>query len=470
MFIRGGVAAVLFASFVLDASSAGNAFNVRDHGARGERTTNDRVAIQAAIEACAAAGGGKVVFPAGDYLCGGLRLASGVNIYLEAGATIWVSTDPRDYSAGGSGSVYASGSWGHLFFADGARNVSITGRGVINGQTTADHGGRWGVTTKLGFRTGILRFLDCRDVAVRGVSILNSDAWTLHFRRCENVAVEDVTIRNNYRRQVTDGIDPDMCRNVRIARCRISSGDDCIVLKTMEAHPCENVTVSDCVLESAASALKLGTESRGDFRNIRVTNCVITNTHTGIGLYLKDGGTMENITFSNIRIACCRPMARAVTPVFADIERRAADSKLGRIRNVTFENLDITSGSGVLVQGAPGRPVEDMVFRNIRFRVEQADDYAKRNKPVGGRRAAGDQCDASFARLPSYFTVAHARGFTLEDLWVSIGAAAFEQQPRSAFCGRHIDGLKVRNVRRDPAAESVGAVDLQDCRAAGETR
>lgn len=450
----------------LPAVAAGNTFNVRDHGAKGDRKTNDRAAIQAAINACAEAEGGTVVLPAGDYLSGGLRLASGVTVRLDAGATIWVSTDPRDYAAGGSGSVYASGSWGRLFSADGARKIAITGKGTINGQTTANHGGRWGVTETLKFRVGILQFVNCRDVAVRDVTILNSDAWTLHFRRCENVEVEGVTIRNNYRRLVTDGIGPDMCRNVRINRCHISSGDDCIVLKTMEQHPCENVTISDCVLESAASAIKLGTESHGDFRNIRVSNCTITNTHTGIGLYLKDGGTMENISFSNIRIACCPPLKRTVTPVFMDIERRNADSNIGRIRNVTFENLDITSGSGILVQGMPESQIERLTFRNIRFRVDQPDDYAKRIKPVSGRRTTSDERDTLFARMPSYFTVAYAKNLTLENVLVDIADAAFRQYERSAICGRHIEGVTLRNVRRqpDPDDVKVPAIDLQSCR------
>ena len=366
-----------------------------------------------------------------------------------------MSTESRDYSK--------RGGWGHLFYAEGATKISITGKGNINGQTTADHGGRWGVTQPLKFRTGILRFIDCREIAVRDVTILNSDAWTLHFRRCEDVQVDGVTIRNNYRRQVSDGIDPDMCRNVRISRCNISSGDDCIVLKTMEAHPCENITISDCVLESAASALKLGTESHGDFRNIRVTNCTITNTHTGIGLYLKDGGTMENITFSNIRIACCAPLARTVTPVFMDIERRNPDSRLGRIRNVTFENLEITSGSGILVQGMPESPIEKLTFRNVNFRVDRADDYSKRRKPIGGRRSTNDGRDALFAQLPSYFTVGYAKDLVIDGLRVDISEPAHKQQERSAFCGRYLDGFSLRHVRRQPEQGKIPSVDLQNC-------
>ena len=273
-------AALLVFTVPWSAPGANRAFNVRDHGAKGDGRANDRAALQSALDACAKAGGGTVRVPPGDYLSGALRMASGVTLHLEAGATLWASTNKSDY---------AGVSERHFLAAEGAQHLALAGRGVIHGQGTADYGARWGVPKKPEFRAGILLFTDCRDVTVRDVTILYSDAWTLHFKRCENVTVEDVTIRNNYRRLNSDGIDPNSCRRVRIARCRISAGVDCIVLKSTEAYPCEDVTVTDCFLESAASELKLGTESHGDFRDNRFANCVISNSPTGIGFCLKIG-------------------------------------------------------------------------------------------------------------------------------------------------------------------------------------
>lgn len=438
-------------------ASAGEVFNVRDFGARGDRATNDRSAIQAAIDACAKAGGGVVQLPPGDYFSGALRLSSGVELQIESGATLWASTNRQDY---------AGISDRHFLSAEGARDVAITGRGTINGQATADYGSRWGVPDRPAFRTGILLFTDCTNTTVRGVTIRNSDAWTLHFKRCENVVVEGVTIRNNYRRLNSDGIDPNMCRKVRIAGCNIVAGDDCIVLKATESHPCEDVVVTDCFLESAASAIKLGTESHGDFRNISFANCVVSNSPTGIGFYLKDGGTMENVVFSNIVIGPCYATFRDVTPVFMDIEKRTENSKIGRIRNVRFERLDITGGSGVLVQGMAESPIEKLAFSDVRFRVPQAADYAKRKKPIGGRRETSGPNDTAFARLPSYFAVAHARELRVENLSVEIAEAASRQFARSAFCGRYLEDVALINVRRQPGEAVGGApiIDLRDCR------
>jgi len=440
-------------------SACGAEFDVRKFGAKGDRQTLDQAAIQAALDACARAGGGTVKLTPGDYLSGTLRLASGVTLELTRGATLWASTNRAHYIGAGKTS-------GHLLVASNASRIALVGQGAINGQGTADYGERWGVPKKPEFRTGILLLTGCTNITVRGVTILNSDAWTLHFKRCEHVTVDGVTIRNNYRRLNSDGIDPNSCRHVRITRCRIIAGDDCIVLKSTEPYPCEDVVVSDCQLESAASALKLGTESHGDFRNIRFERCVIRNSPTGIGLYLKDGATMENITFTDIELATSTATNRVVTPIFMDIEKRHPNSKIGAMRKITFQNITMRSGSSVLIQGMPESPIENLTLRNLKLHVARADDFAGRRKPVGGRRTTRDARDALYAQLPTYFALAHIRGLTMEDVTVEIAPEAFARFERSAVSGRDIVGGTIRNVHRIPgaAAGSLPVIELQNCR------
>jgi polygalacturonase len=439
------------------AGCAAPAYNIRDFGAKGDRKTNDQKAIQAAVDACVKAGGGTVTAPPGDYLSGAIRLSSGVTLRLEQGATLWASTDPAHYAGKTSG---------HLLTAENAERIAVIGPGTINGQGTADYGDRWGAPDKPAFRTGILLFTGCRDVSIRDLTVLYSDAWTLHLKRCENVVIDGVTIKNNYRRLNSDGIDPNSCKNVRISNCHLSAGDDCIVLKATEPYPCENVRVENCVLESAASALKLGTESVGDFRDISFTKCTIRNSPTGIGFYCKDGGTMERIRFSDITLETAPAVNRTVTPLFIDIEKRNPDSKVGRVRQVTFENIAIRTGSGILLQGMPESPLEDLTLRNITLRVDKPDAYAKRSKPVGGRRTTKDERDTCFARLPSYAAVAHVKNLTVDNFRVEIADEAFKQYDRSALAGRRIEGGTVRGVTRQPGPQPAGqpVVDLQDCR------
>ena len=432
-------------------------FSVRDYGAKGDRQTQDRGAIQRAIDACAKAGGGTVLFPPGDYLSATLRLASNVTLRLDAGATLWASTDPKDYEGKTSG---------HLLVADGAADVAVLGEGKIHGQGTADYGDRWGAPGKPAFRTGILLFTGCRNVAVRGVTILYSDSWTLHLKRCENVTIDGVTIRNNPHRLNSDGIDPNSCRNVRISNCTVTAGDDCIVLKTTEPYPCEDVEVTRCTLESTTAAIKLGTESHGDFRDIRFSDCTIRNSPVGVGFYLKDGATIEKVRASNLRMEMCDPSHHDVAPLFMDIEKRNPDSKIGRIRDVTFQDITIRTGTGILIQGMPQSPIENLTLKNISILVDRADDYARRQKPVGGRRTTRDDRDTCFARLPSYVALAHIKGLVLDGLKVEISDAAFQAYDRSALSGRRIDGGSVRGVERRPGPQAgrLPVIDLQDCR------
>ncbi|MBM3858893.1 MAG: glycoside hydrolase family 28 protein [Verrucomicrobia bacterium] len=437
----------------------GAEFDVRKFGAKGDRETLDQPAIQAALDACAKAGGGTVKLPPGDYLSGTLRFASGVTLELARGATLWASTNRAHYIGTGKTS-------GHLLVASNVSQIAVVGQGTINGQGAADYGDRWGVPKKPEFRVGILLFTACTNITVRNVTVRNSDAWTLHFKRCEHITVDGVTIRNNYRRLNSDGIDPNSCRHVRITRCHIIAGDDCIVLKSTEPHPCEDVVVSDCQLESAASALKLGTESHGDFRNIRFERCVIRNSPTGIGLYLKDGAAMENIAFTDIELTSSTATNRVITPIFMDIEKRHPHSKIGTMRNITFENISMHSGSSVLIQGMPESPIENLTLRNLKLQVTRPDDFAKRKKPVGGRRTTREERDALYAQLPTYFALAHIRNLTLEDVTVNIAPEAFARFERSAVSGRDIVGGTIRNVRRIPGATPgrLPVIDLQDCR------
>lgn len=434
----------------------GPGFSVRDYGAKGDRTTLDTKAIQAAIEAASKAGGGTVVLPAGNYLSGMIRLRSHVSLQLDPGATLWASTERRDYDKG----------YSHLILADGVEHVAILGQGTIHGQGTADLGRRGVKEVMPSFRTHIMLFRDCRNVTIRDITILYSDSWTIHLQRCDTVYIDGVTILNNYYRTNSDGIDPNSCRNVHISNCHIVAGDDCIVLKSTEAYPCENVVVTNCTVETIASALKLGTESKGDFRNIHFSNCTIRNSPVGIGFYMKDGATMERVTFTNISIESSSPTLRSVYPIFMDIEKRNVNSKIGRIRDVTFRDIQIHTGQGSLIQGMPESPIENLTLQNITIRVDEAADQSKRSKPVGGTRTLRDQRDTQFARQPAYLIAAHVRGLLLDNVRVLGEGTNSQQFDRSTVALHWAEDGIIRGLWRapfDPRAR-LPVLTLDNCR------
>jgi hypothetical protein len=433
--------------------------NVRDFGAKGDRQVGDQAAIQAAIDSCSQNGGGTVWLPAGDYLSGNLQMRSHVTLYLEAGATLWASTDPHDY--GSQHDYERSGRWtaGTLLAAQDAEHIAVVGEGVIHGQGSADYGKRWGVPDKPAFRTGICLFDRCRQVAIRGITIRFSDSWTLHLRRCETVYIDGVTIHNNPHRLNSDGIDPNSCRDVHISNCHIVAGDDCIVLKATEPYPCENVVVTNCTLETTCTAIKLGTESFGDFRDVHVSNCTIRNTRTGIGFYLKDGGTMERISMANISIEA------EYLPLFMDVERRYSDSKVGKIRDVILRDLLIQSRDGILVQGMPESAIESLTMQNVTLNVTEAADYTGRRKPKGSARSSPDDRDTIYAQQPTYMALAHVQGFTIDNVGVSMSEDDFSRYERSAVYGHALEDGVLRNVRRKPVGVDgqMPIVDLHEC-------
>jgi polygalacturonase len=449
---------------VAGALASAETCDVRKLGAAGDKRANDTAAIQAAIDACGKAGGGTVCFPAGDYLSGTLHLRSKVALSLEPGATIWSSREAGDYEPTAR----------YLLLAEDAENLSIVGSGTIRGLGEADLGRRPGSHAKEvqpAFRVGVLRFSDCKNITIRGVQILYSDFWTVQLRQCENVVIDGVTIRNNYFHVNSDGIDPVSCKHVHISNCHIVSGDDCIVLKSTAAQPCEDVVVTNCTLESIATALKLGTESPGDFRNVHFANCSIRNTRVGLGLFLKDGGTMERITFSDIDIETCPAAAdstlpKSAVPIYIDIEQRNADSRVGRVRDVAFNNIQIQSGAGILLQGMPESPLENLSLTNITFRVCGPIDYSGRSKQIGGTRTTHDERDTLYARKPTYCALAHVRGLTVDNFRVLMADDDFAKYERSALDGTDLENCVIRNVFRQPAGAAAGApvLSLRNCR------
>jgi hypothetical protein len=429
-------------------------YDVRQYGAKGDGATPDTVAIQTVIDKASGEGGGTVRVPPGRYPIARIELKSNVALHLDKGATLLGSTRRQDYAGGPSAIVFASG----------AQHLVVEGEGEIDGQTTADYGARYGAPEKPTFRTGLVRIEKCRDVTFRGVKLINSDAWTLHLRGCQQVRIEGIEILDNYKRLNSDGIDPNSCSDVKISRCHIVCGDDAIVLKSTEPIPCEDIEVSDCVLESATAGLKIGTESKGDFRNIRFRNCKIVNTPVGVGVFVKDGAEVENVVAENIEMILCPPTYHAVVPLYIDIEKRHDNSRVGEVRDVVFRNIHITGGAGVLMQGMPESRLQNVTLENIRMDVKDAEDYANRKKPVGGRRTTRDARDTLYARAATWAALANIRGLKVNGFHVQIGEDDFGKFPRSAISLFNVEGGEVSNVTRKPAATNPPVVEQSNCK------
>jgi len=162
-------------------------------------------------------------------------------------------------------------------------------------------------------------------------------------------------------------------------------------------------------------------------------------------------------------MALCGPTFHSVVPLYIDIEKRNADSKIGVVRDVVFRDIRITGGAGLLLQGMPESPLHNVALKNIAFDVKEAQDYAKRSKPVGGHRTTHDKRDTQYARAASWAAVANVQGLTVDGFYVNVGTADARQFPRSALSLFNIEGGQILDVSRLPAAAAPPVVDMSKC-------
>lgn len=372
-------------------------YDVRDFGAAGDGKTLDHAAINRAIDSCVARGGGRVVLPAGTYLCGSIRMKSNVELHISAGATILAapaSMKAYDEAEPWEGPAYQDG--GHTYFhnsliwAVGQENVSITGRGMIDGKgltkkDTEKAGNLQGGNIGTGDKAIALK--ECRNVLIRDVTIYRGGHFAIIMTGCDLGTVDNVTIDTN-----RDGFDIDCCKYLTVSNCKINTpSDDALVLKSSYALkrpvPCEHIAVTNCVITGykmgtlldgtyvpekvnwVCGRFKLGTESNGGYRNIALSNCTFMYS-SGLAFEEVDQGLMENIVVSNITMSHvhhypiyittgCRnrgPKERTTVSTGADIQ----------ISNVIADDVD--SLAGIIITGMPGHPLRNIALSNIRIK------------------------------------------------------------------------------------------------------
>jgi hypothetical protein len=377
------------------ASWAEGVYDVRRYGAKGNGIANDTKPIQHAIDSCARNGGGTVQLPSGGtYLCGTLVLKSHVNLRIEDGAILKASGSRDDFRAMGA-----------LIFAHRAEDVSISGRGRIDGNFHAFlqdrvEGGYKVTQPFLGpydplygveqrnppdGRPRMILLVECSGARLTDFSIIDSPTWTIHPLGCENLAISGVTIRNSLEVPNCDGIDIDHCRNVRVENCDIQAGDDCIVLKTSRNYSqfgaCENISVGNCVLTSTSAGIKVEPEGADAIRNAVFYGCTISNSNRGIAILNRDQAVVEDLIFSDMTITTeLKPSMwwGAAEPLTITNLPRSQGATGGIVHAVQFNNIICQGESGVYVRGWNNCPVHDISWNNVAITVR------KTSKITGG--------------------------------------------------------------------------------------
>jgi uncharacterized Zn-finger protein len=376
-------------------------FNVRDFHATGKKSDDARPAIQKAIDSAAAAGGGTVYLPPGDYTSGTLLLRSHINVYIEAGATLFASEDPAAFDLQKVKSKDA------LFFGEDLEDIAIGGRGTVDGQAryfwapdtierTFSHKVLVETLGKSQMRSYPLGHPDrqvyphllwlgrCKNVSITGVSFVRSFSWTFALYACSRVEIDSIYMYTSLKEAVwADGIDIVSCNDVNIANSTIATGDDCIVFvcgidEWGPTAPCEHVTVTNCRLSSASAAIKFSEGNNLAIRDILINNCAIFDTNRGVTLQIATGGSISNVVMSNLTMDLHRFdwfWAGDGNAFNFELKRKSEwngepvklDESPGSIHNIIIHDVIVHCQGASTFYGHPDSWLDGVTFENVKF-------------------------------------------------------------------------------------------------------
>jgi polygalacturonase len=383
--------------------SAQDYYNVTKYGAKRDSSKLATAAIAKAIEAAAKTGGGTIYFPAGKYLTGPIHLKSNITILLDAGAELHFSDDFDQYlpmvRSRWEGTDVMN--FSPLFYGEYLENITITGRGTINGhgkkwwdyaenEVKKSPGSKWQDEFKRlnknviapdlpgwierGFlRPPFIQFMNCKNILIEGITIRNSPFWTVNPEFCENVTIKGVTI-NNPISPNTDGINPESCKYVHISDCHISVGDDCITIKSGKdragrkmAVPAENYTITNCTMLSGHGGVVIGSEMSGGVRKIAISNCIFDGTDRGIRIKTARGrgGIVEDIRVDNIIMKNIGQQAIVMDMQYAKTKEEPVSERTPRFRNIHLSNITAQANAAGFLNGLAEMPIENVTFNNI---------------------------------------------------------------------------------------------------------
>ena len=455
-------------------------FNPFDFGAKADGVTLDTKAIQDAIDDCHKNGGGKVYLHKGTFISGTIILQNNVTLYIEAGATLRGSNNLENFPVMPSRYPSYEGNFETnkmLVYAEDAKNISILGRGIIDG-----NGDHW-VDGPYGFpsfskRPRIIHFRGCENILVRDITLYNSASWVQSYQSCKNMVIDGITVDSRENKDIekeryadvpgrnTDGLDLVDCQNVRISNCYINSGDDAICLKSFSPdEACRDITISNCVVSSNASGIKIGTETAGTFEDITINNCVIFDSRVdAISVISVDGAKVERINISNITMRNIKGSA-----IFIRLGNRNryyrnnVELNVPYLKDVIIENIQgngISAEYGCIIAGIKDIPVENIFLKNIILDFEGGKKAEDSFREIPEKETAYPN-GKIFGTIPAYgFFIRHANNVTLSDIQLYFN----KEDQRPAIIAENIEDLEIRNFRVEGTAQTPEVIRLENAR------
>lgn len=410
-------------------------FDIRDYGASPEADFEvNRAAINDAVEAANAAGGGVVLVEGGEYSAANIRLLSNVTLRISSGSAL-VNIDyetkvnrNKDYFPEELDDPVYNG----FIYAAGEKNVSVEGPGKIKCNGTAycdeaeDDSPFYPLST-FNLKTYVLEhrkrimpgkdneterpyalaFTDCKNVTVHNLEIYESASWTCRMEANDDLTFSNVVINNNIRVANSDGIDIVGGENTLIENCFIATGDDAVCLKTeKDGEPVRGVILRDSEISSLANCFKTGTDTFNDISEVEVYDCKffmpgIAGGYAGIAVEATDGGATRDLYIHDIE------MYNVTSPLLIWLGNREKGSSLQNvvIERITASGTDLPSA----ITGYKGGEVRNVTITDFSVTYREAasdlDIYRGDKAYAGNLNMAGYP---EITRVSHKYIVSHA--------------------------------------------------------------
>jgi len=371
--------------------------DIRTHGARGDGAFINTAAIQSAIDAMAAEGGGTVVVPKGVFVSGALFMKPSVHLHLQAGAVLRCTTDMKHFPRR---RTRIEGHFEDHFTpafinADGCDGLRVTGQGTLDGAGRPIWDKFWALRKAApdpaNFpnlsvdRARLMLIENSRDVTIEGIRFKDSQFWNLHLYRCQGVSIRGASfvVPDDYKQAPSsDAIDIDSSQNVTVENCFFSVTDDCIAAKgskgpyamsDRDSPPVENIRIRNCHFARGHQAFTCGSEAT-IVRNVVMENCSVSGAMNLIMLKLRPDTPQhyEDIEVRDIQLDSDGGRILLVEPwsQFRDLKGAAPPHSV--VRNIRLRRISGKFGSFGIIRPNPGQTdIGEIHVRQVALTLDQ---------------------------------------------------------------------------------------------------
>jgi hypothetical protein len=452
-------------------------YNILDFGAQVGPDFNNTAPINEAIKKCSESGGGKVLIPKGKFITGTIHLLSNVNLHLENGAVLVGSLDMSHYNLMPEGYYYSGINYMGILFANDVKNVSLTGAGTIDGRGTffmkknkrfapsAEE--RKYTRQKEQFRDpskledGPLTFIErpghiltlsnAENIRIKDLLFLDSPKWTLRVGGCEDVKISEITIKNNVLIANSDGIHITSSSNVQVSNSTVIAGDDALIVTGFisgnkkytygnQSNEAKNIIFDNCIITSKSAGIRVGYGIK-PIKNIIFSNIIITDSNRGIGVFSRDNSAISEVSFSNIKMDLrlhSDGWWGKSEPIHISAIPSSPNGAPGKIKNISFSDIQAHSESGVILYGEDENLIENIKMTRVHFQI----DEGKFSQKYGGNfdlRPAFSLEKGLFKNDIPAFYAKRVKGLELNHITLEW------KKPTSKF---YTNGLEIENFER----------------------